>query len=63
MDKEITYQEFYDKVIELYEMGESPQYPAGRARDYFIKQGVTNALEMYEKYKNMKGDLFYYTGD
>jgi len=67
MDKEITQYEFTEKVLEFWREPEylygSVQFPAAKARDYFLKLGITNAVAMYEEYKKKKGDLFYYAGD
>lgn len=67
MEKEITFEEFSKAVSELwgteaYTYG-SVQFPAAEAKRQFIAQGVTNANEMYEEYKKLKGDFFWYAGD
>ncbi len=63
MDKEITYSEFVEAVLEDTKWAESVQYPAARVRDRYLKLGIINAVAMYEQYRKNKGELFYYIGD
>jgi hypothetical protein len=67
MDKEITYKEFCEIVSywwsqEDYTYG-SVQFAAKRAVRELTLKGITNAQEMYDKYRIEKGDQFYYAGD
>jgi hypothetical protein len=67
MDKEITYKEFVDQVNwwykdEAYKYG-SIQFAAKRAAHEMTLRGITNAQEMYDKYRIEKGEDFYYAGD
>lgn len=63
MDKEITYKEFTEEVDRRWNMWGSPQFAAASAREHFLKLGITNAEEMFEQYKEAKGESFWYAGD
>ena len=41
----------------------SIQYPAKAAMLAMEKEGVTNAKELYESFRNSQGSNFYYAGD
>ena len=41
----------------------SMQFPAAKARDVMTQEGVTNARELYEEFRQRQGRNFYYAGD
>lgn len=67
MDKEITYKEFCQSVSDWWNKEEYTYgaviFAATRAKQEFQKNGITNVNEQYEKFKQEKGESFYYAGD